>query len=88
MNKYILITTFSMLLAVQISADSSTPSRAKKACKQGDAKECITLGAMYANGYGVKKNYTKAKKLFKKACNAGYVQGCNNFNVLNKREDT
>lgn len=77
-----------MLLAAQISANSSTPSRSKKSCNQGDFRACITLGAMYANGYGVKKDYTKAKKLFEKACDAGYVQGCNNSHILNKRENT
>jgi TPR repeat protein len=36
---------------------------------------------MYANGQGVKQDYFKAVKLYKKACDGGVFLGCNNLGV-------
>ena len=48
----------------------------RKACDNGDARECAILGDMYCKGLGVKRNYTKAVSLYKKACDGGYTLGC------------
>jgi len=40
---------------------------------------------MYAKGKGVRQSYSKAKKLYKKACDGGEAFGCENYATLNKR---
>ena len=35
----------------------------EKACKAGDADGCNNLGVLYAQGQGVKQDYSKAKNL-------------------------
>ena len=51
----------------------------------GFAAGCNTLGILYAKGLGVKQNYTKAKNLYKKACNMGFAAGCSTlaFSYIN-----
>ena len=39
---------------------------------------------MYAKGKGVRQDYYKAKKLFKKACDLGHANGCKVYAILNK----
>ena len=48
------------------------------------SEDCFYLGLMYYNGYGVKKDYLKSVKLFKKACDLGCGEGCNNLGIMYK----
>ncbi|MGK0690136.1 MAG: SEL1-like repeat protein [Aquificaceae bacterium] len=40
----------------------------EQACERGDAKSCMELGNMYAEGKGIKQDYAKAISFYKKAC--------------------
>ena len=40
---------------------------------------------MYYSGQGVKKDTSKAKEFFGKACDGGYSDGCKNHAILNKK---
>ena len=40
----------------------------QKACDSGEALGCYNLGVLYANGQGVKQDFTTAKQYFGKAC--------------------
>ncbi|MEJ5167869.1 MAG: tetratricopeptide repeat protein [Arcobacteraceae bacterium] len=53
----------------------------QKACDGGKAEGCNNLGAMYANGQGVRQDHFKAVELYAKACNYGNPIGCNNLGV-------
>jgi len=64
----------------------------KKSCDSGSIRECYLLGTLYKEGLGVKKNYTKATNLykkaanlFKKACDEGDSLRCNNLGDLYKK---
>jgi TPR repeat protein len=43
----------------------------EEAAANGDAEACFKLGALYANGRGVKQDSTRARKWLKKAINKG-----------------
>ena len=45
-------------------------------CDEEYAPGCSVLGYMYANGYGVDKDYSTAASLFKKGCDGGDAYGC------------
>ena len=57
-----------------------------KACDLNDAQSCTVLGVIYRDGedvimyrnaaQGVKKDYSKAKKYFRKACDLNDGNGC------------
>ncbi|MCV3470724.1 tetratricopeptide repeat protein [Campylobacter sp. CNRCH_2015_0814] len=54
----------------------------KKACDLNNSSGCNSLGIMYANGYGVKKDNFKAVELFRKACSLNSGGGCSNLGVM------
>lgn len=54
----------------------------EKSCTGGNAAGCNILGAMYANGEGLKQDFIKAAPLYEKACNGGYLTGCFGLAVL------
>ena len=47
-----------------------------RACKGGVPVACASLGYFYKKGKGIPKNYTLAKKLFRKACRRRSGVGC------------
>lgn len=56
-------------------------------CNKGNgdavqAESCYNLGLMYYKGEGVRQDYYKAAKLYKKACDMKYGDACNNLGVL------
>ncbi len=67
------------LLSLMSSTALATPAEKQKACEAGDAKACLDLGDMYAQGQGVEKSPSKAFDLFKNACDGGDAYGCNNL---------
>ncbi len=74
MKKILLIT---ILLFGYANADIATLEGAKKACDNGDSKECFKLGEIYTySDKGVKQDYKKAAKFYKKACDGEYAEGC------------
>ena len=58
-----------------------------KVCNGGKAKACYNLGLMYANGEGITQNKPKAVELFKKACDAGIAQACEDYEALTTCEE-
>jgi phosphoribosylaminoimidazole (AIR) synthetase len=54
----------------------------RKAATQGDSDAQNTLGLMYLNGEGVKKNLNLAKRWFKKAATLGHAQAQQNLEAL------
>ncbi len=56
----------------------------EKAAAQGHAKAQNNLGAMYANGEGVRQDRRTAKEWFGKACDNGVQDGCDNYRILNE----
>ncbi len=53
----------------------------KKLCSDGDYNACFNLGQKYAEGINIKKDLTKAAKLYEKACKGGNDGGCFNLAV-------
>ncbi|MBF7068838.1 tetratricopeptide repeat protein [Campylobacter volucris] len=51
----------------------------KKSCSLNSGDGCSNLGAMYANGFGVKKDISKALEYFGKACDLRDDLGCQNY---------
>lgn len=49
---------------------------------QGDEEAQYALGQMYYFGNGVDKNYTEAKKWYKKAAEQGYSDAIERYNEL------
>ncbi len=59
------------------------PLRYQRECDAGKAHSCTREGIFYAFGtWGHKKDYTKAKPLFEKGCNAGDQEGCKELALL------
>jgi TPR repeat protein len=62
-----------------------TPEQAFTAvCAQsekGDTGALITLGGFYAEGFGVQKNFSKARECYEKAAQAGMAEGIYNVGV-------
>jgi hypothetical protein len=54
----------------------------QKACDGGEARGCVNLGKMYADGETVGQNPIKAVQLYEKGCNGGQAQGCHNLAVI------
>ena len=50
--------------------------------EQGDAKAQNNLGAMYANGQGVRQDYAEAFRWFRQAAEQGYAKAQNNLGVM------
>lgn len=48
----------------------------EKACDDGNALGCSSLGFMYSYGQGVNQDYFKAAELYKKGCDGGDAMGC------------
>ena len=54
----------------------------QKACDDGNAISCGSLGFLYGNGQGVRQDYKKASELYSKACDMGYADACFNLGVV------
>lgn len=50
--------------------------------KSDGADGCLNLALFYEFGKGVEQDFTKAFKLYEKACDLDYANGCNNLGVL------
>jgi len=48
-------------------------------CSKYNLDECVDLGVKYELGKGIKKDYAKARELYKKACDGGNAKGCHNL---------
>ena len=76
-----------LLLSVNLSANQTESkfTEYKKACKDGVANACISLGVMYFTGDGVKENHKKAKRAFLKPCKKRRAQACYYIGTIYKR---
>jgi TPR repeat protein len=71
-----------------IDPDRARAARfAEKACKLGDGGGCRNLGAMVAEGRGLKKSLARAADLFEEACEDGDAKGCAQAAALRKKKD-
>jgi TPR repeat protein len=50
-----------------------------QACRLGGALGCSNLGALYARGRGVERDFDEARRLFTRACATGSAAGCDNL---------
>jgi len=57
----------------------------KKAADAGLASSQFNLGLMYVKGQGVAKDLTKAKELFRQACENGLPNGCEAYKDMENR---
>lgn len=56
-----------------------------KSCEKLEGNSCGLLAEMYTNGKGVKKDLSKAKELYGKACDLGSeINGCFMYKVFNE----
>ena len=58
-----------------------------RGCVGGSSRSCNNLGVMYFRGDGIRQNKDTAKELFGKACDYGFMDGCNNYKILNEKEE-
>lgn len=56
----------------------------KKLCEANNGLSCAVLGVYYQKGDGVNQNKLKAADLYKKACDLGVDNGCQNLQWLNQ----
>ena len=54
----------------------------KKSCSLNSGDGCSNLGAMYQNGFGVKKDNFKAVELYQKSCSLNSGLGCSNLGAM------
>ena len=54
----------------------------QKACDEGNALGCGGLGALYAEGKGVRQDYQKAAQLWQKACDEENALSCSGLGAL------
>lgn len=54
-----------------------------KACDLNNSQACNSVGIMYQNGEGVKRNYDSAYRYYVKACDMGFEFGCSNADKIN-----
>ena len=54
----------------------------QKACDSGEARGCLGLGILYANGQGVRQDYQKVAQLYQKACDSREAVGCFGLGLL------
>lgn len=66
-------------------AESDKITKLQKICDGGGMESCFNLGVFYDNGEGVRQNYTKAKELFGRVCDAGHQDGCDRYKKLNEK---
>lgn len=57
----------------------------QKACDGGVMEGCFNIGVYYAEGKGVKQDFSKAKSLFGKVCDSGNQDGCDQYKRLNEK---
>jgi serine/threonine protein kinase len=48
----------------------------EQSCTGGFVSDCTRLGSIYENGWGVKRDDSRAKALYTKACEGGRADGC------------
>ena len=51
----------------------------QKACNLNEGSGCFALGYFYMDGVGVRQNYQTAKEYYRKACDLGVQEGCDNY---------
>jgi TPR repeat protein len=64
-----------MILFIALLA-ATTPASLEKSCNAGKIAACDELGGRYSDGLGVKRDETRAGRLFRESCKAGNRDGC------------
>ena len=75
----ILILILSAFLPSAFADSTNKAEDMQKACDGGSMTACLSLGDLYRNGEGAKKDYQKAIKLYRKACDGGVMDACSNL---------
>ena len=65
-----------IVVLVYTNSFTSELSIIQQACDNKIATACYELGLLYEKGIGTKKNLTKAKDYYIKACQNGYDKAC------------
>ena len=63
-------------LTLKPICDGLDPTACERACGEGDAGACNTLGSMYELGEGVRRNRRQSATFYDKACELGLTVGC------------
>lgn len=71
-----------LLMVLVFGLHAESVAKLKKSCDLNNGQECANLGMLYADGEGVKQNYTKARKYFKKACDLNNGMGCSYHGII------
>lgn len=70
--------------AYQTSNYTAAKNLFEKSCVSEDnPQSCAMLAVMYVNAQGVAKDNTKAKALYKRACEKNFELGCAGYQELN-----
>jgi len=56
---------------------AATPRELERRCEAGQARECVSLGILYAEGKSVVADPQRALTLFTQACDRRDLMGCN-----------
>lgn len=81
MTKTLWIILFLIISSLMLNAGHLEKN--KKDCVKGSADACSAVGYLYQEGIlGVSKNYSKAKKYYKKACEMDANWGCRNLGEM------
>ena len=86
------ITVFCLMLISALAIDNPMANILKdyeNKCNAGDEMACGVAGGVYDfafEAYGVKQDYGKAMKFYKKGCDKGNYRSCNNLGFMYENE--
>jgi len=63
------------------TTEGNSATQLKKSCDLNNGFGCAKLGLLYADGVGVKKDFSKSYKYFKKSCDLNSGMGCSYLGI-------
>lgn len=69
-------------MPAEVGANAQTPRQLRAAAERGDARAQFRLGALYARGHGVAKDYRKAMQWYRRAAAQGHAKAQLSLGVL------
>lgn len=73
--------------AKSYNCSGKDPEECNTQCQAGNAPSCATLGHIYEKGEGVNADDKKAFIYYKKACDAGDIDGCTGWGYMLSKSD-
>ena len=82
MKNFLLTLLFLPFCTVLFAQQPQLIDELSELCDDGKVEVCTRLGQLYYHGTEVKRDFSKAKKFFQKACDLGDGLGCSFLGTL------